>query len=460
MNEANGNQKQNPVPELPPPRVMAEIFMALNRTMAGERRALASRAGKSFGGDRNLYHTLGYPEDLEYQDFLSMYTRGDLAQRIIEAPVDDTWRHAPELREGDGNDVDSDTPFTNTFDAFAQDIGLWNQLEQLDAITGIGRYGVLLIGIRDGHKLDEPVENIVGLNQVIYLQPYDEGQVTINSYVTNRGSPNYGLPEQYTIDPGEGDSFPVHYSRIIHVVEKPRFSRIYGQPRLEAIYNRLMDLQKVIGSSAEAYWKLIYKGAIISTKDGYSLPSDADSVTELETKIDDYVNDFRRFLLLDGMEMKDLGSQNVDPSNLVDVIISVIAATMGIPKRILMGSELGELASSQDAGHWAGRIASRRTKYAEGRILNPLLKRLSDWGALELPKIYSWYWQPLFELSDVDRAAAAKNYADSLVSASAASASGAVDLDEFREKSTPYTVQPEMVPDPFDSDPIETMEGE
>lgn len=450
----NGNTKPNPVPELPHPQQMAEMFMALNRSVLGERMMLASRSGKSFGGDRNLYHTLGYPENLIYDDFLSMYKRADIAQRIIEAPVEDTWRNPPELREGDGEEADSDTPFTKAFNEFAQNVDLWNQLEQLDAITGIGHFGILLIGIRDAKKLDEPVTNKISLNQIIYLQPYDEGQVTINTYVTDRGNPMYGMPETYTIDPGEGGSFPVHYSRVIHVVEKPRFSRVYGQPRLEPIYNRLMDLQKVLGSSAEAYWKLIYKGMILTTKDGYGLPSNADERAELDNKVDDWVNDFRRYMVLNGMEAIDMGSQNVDPSSLTDVILSVIAATKGIPKRILMGSELGELASSQDASHWAGRITSRRTKYAEGRILRPFLQRLEMWQALKLPAIYSWYWKPLFELSDTDKSTAAKSYAEALQIAAGAAASGAVDLPEFREKMTPFTVQPEMMPDPFDALPV------
>jgi hypothetical protein len=449
----NGNIKQNPIPELPHPQQMAEMMMALNRSVLGERMQLASRAGKSFGGDRNLFHTLGYKENLEYDDYLSMYKRGDIAQRIVEAPVDDTWRNPPELREGDGEDADSDTPFTRQFDEFAQNVDLWNQLEQLDAISGIGHFGILLIGLRDGGKLDQPAAKVASLSQVIYLQPYDEGQVTIGNMVEDKSDPFYGMPETYTVSPAQGNSFVVHYSRVIHVVEKPRFSRMYGQPRMEPIYNRLMDLHKVIGSSAEAYWKLIYKGVILSTKEGHSLPSNADDKTELENKIDDYVNDLRRFLVVDGMEMQDLGSQNVDPSNLVDVIISVIAATRGIPKRILMGSELGELASSQDASHWAGRITSRRTKYAEGRILNPFLHKLEAWGAITLPAIYSWYWKPLFELSDVDKSAAAKGYAEALTIASGAAASGAVDMGEFREKMTPFTVQPELLPDPFDAMP-------
>jgi hypothetical protein len=151
------------------------------------------------------------------------------------------------------------------------------------------------------------------------------------------------------------------------------------------------------------------------------------------------------------MELQDLGSQGVDPSNIVDVIITVIAATIRMPKRVLLGSELGELASSQDAGHWAGRIASRRTKHAEGRMLNPFVDRLIGWGVLDKVD-YSWQWKPLFELSDMDKATAAKNYADALVSAVSAALGGGVDLAEFRERMTPFSVDPElMILDPFDA---------
>jgi hypothetical protein len=452
----NGNQsdvKQNPIPELPHPRVMAEmLMMATNRSMAGERQLLASRMGKSFGGDRNLYYTLGYKEELEFDDYLSFYNRGDIAEAIIEAPCNDTWRHAPTILEGMGEEAESGTEFTDSFDRMAKRIGLWNHMEQIDVVSGIGKFGILVIGVKDGKALDLPVERLTDIDQIIYLQAYSEGQVTINKLISDTSNEMYGMPESYKVEPGDGaQSFTVHYSRVIHIVERPRFSRVYGKPRLKAVFNRLMDLQKVIGSSAEAYWRLIYKGLILSSKEGHRLPTGADEVSELQDKVDDYVNDLRRFLILDGMELQDLGSQGVDPSNIVDVIITVIAATIRMPKRVLLGSELGELASSQDAGHWAGRIASRRTKHAEGRMLNPFVDRLIGWGVLDKVD-YSWQWKPLFELSDMDKATAAKNYADALVSAVSAALGGGVDLAEFRERMTPFSVDPElMILDPFDA---------
>lgn len=446
--------KPSGIPGIPPVRIMGEmLMMATNRSIAGERQLLASKMGSQFGGDRNLFHTLGYPDDLTYDNYRSFYNRGDIAEAIIEAPCNDTWRHSPTILEGIADEGESGTPFTEAFDILAKRLGLWNHMEQADVVCGIGRYAIVVIGLKDNKPLTTPVDRLTDISQIIYLQVYDEGQADVVSLINDTSNEMYGMPEIYKINPGEDlPSFNVHYSRVIHIVDKPRFSRVYGKPRLKAVYNRLMDLQKVIGSSAEAYWRLIYKGLILSTKEGTRLPTDQDSVSELSDKIDDYVHDLRRFLLLDGMELQDLGSQGVDPSNIVDVIITVIAATIRMPKRVLLGSELGELASSQDASHWAGRIASRRTKHAEGRMLNPFVDRLIKWGVFDKVD-YSWQWKPLFELSDTDRATAAKNYADALVAAVTAALGGAVDISEFRERMTPFTIEPMMVFDPFDAVP-------
>jgi hypothetical protein len=290
---------------------------------------------------------------------------------------------------------------------------------------------------------------------MIYLHAYDQQRCTVAKLVDDPSNAQYGMPELYVLHAdGSEDGMQVHASRVVHIAERARFSRVYGTPRLKAVFNRLIDLDKVIGSSAEAYWKLVYKGMVLSTRDGYSLPSGADSVQALEAKIEDYVNDLRRFLVLDGIELQDLGSANIDPSNLVDVIMSTIASTTGVPKRLLLGSELGELASSQDASSWAGRVSARRTRFAEPVILNPLIKRLQFVGALPQASSsngHSWRWQTLLEQSDTERAAAAKAYAEALIAAASAAARGAVDLAEFREKMTPFVNEPSDVLDLFDA---------
>src|SRR5690606_32676688 len=74
-----------------------------------------------------------------------------------------------------------------------------------------------------------------------------------------------------------------------------------------------------------------------------------------------------------------------DPGPHFDVQIALISAATGIPQRILMGSERGELASSQDERNWAVQVADRQNDFAETQVLRPFVNRLIGWGILPEP---------------------------------------------------------------------------
>ncbi len=85
------------------------------------------------------------------------------------------------------------------------------------------------------------------------------------------------------------------------------------------------------------------------------------------------------------------------------IIIQLISATTGIPTRILLGSERGELASSQDERNWLSYIASRQTNFAGPVILRPFIDRLIEYGAL--PKVeYEIHWPNLFKATNKEKA--------------------------------------------------------
>jgi hypothetical protein len=51
------------------------------------RSELLQRAGKSYNDDRDIYKSLGFHKTLTFEHFWDQYKRGDIAKRIIEAPV-------------------------------------------------------------------------------------------------------------------------------------------------------------------------------------------------------------------------------------------------------------------------------------------------------------------------------------------------------------------------------------
>ena len=63
------------------------------------RMTLAARMGRQYGGDRNIYEALGYPqEEIQYSDYAAKYARQDIAKAVINRPVQYTWKGPIKLR--------------------------------------------------------------------------------------------------------------------------------------------------------------------------------------------------------------------------------------------------------------------------------------------------------------------------------------------------------------------------
>lgn len=429
------------------------LVMATNRLISS-RHDIANRAGQAFAGERDYYTVLGWKRDLQFDDYYDKWERQDIAGRVVDFPAEETWRSAPSLQDGEGNETADDTDFVTVFNDMAKRLRLWNKIERADKLAGIGRFGVLLIGYRGDRGLETeieiPAEAAGGAegdpDRVIYLRPFAEGSVTIESVEQDPGNPRFGRPSLYTLDLGEAmgeqkqllenPQQKVHHSRLIHIPsDNIGENDALGTPRLKRPYNLLDDLYKTVGGSAEAAWRMAYKGLIATTKEGFGLPDDFDEVEEIETEMEALVHDIRRILLLEGYDVEELGGEISDPTGVFDVQMALLAGTTQIPKRILLGSERGDLASSQDAANWAGVIKRRRTKYAEPLILSPLVDAWIALGVLPAPRnnSYSWKWDPLFELNQMERSEVAERYANAFNTVTGGFPQDIIGPAEFRE---------------------------
>ena len=382
------------------------------------RSGMAAYLGKSYGGDRDLYTALGYKTTLDYKDYLARYQRQDIASAIIEAPVKASWRYQPMITETD----EEETAFEKDWAALSEKLQAYHYFSRLDIVTGIGRYGVLLIGFNDGVDLSLPVRRA---SDVLYLMPYSESSAKITSFVTDESDRRYALPEMYRINITTGSdtgakSMNVHWTRVIHVAENATENDVYGTPRLKKVFNRLEDLERIVGGSAEMFWRGAFPG--------FGLPIQADAsvsdqtLSQLQDEMEKYLHGFQRYLRLQGVDIKELKAQVADPSNHVSVIVDMISAATRIPKRILLGSERGELASSQDERNWMQQIDERRHNLCEAKIIRPFIDRLIEFGVLSKPtEHYTVEWPDLLTPSDKDkaevgeiRAKALKNYVEAV----------------------------------------------
>jgi hypothetical protein len=413
-----------------------------------QRRRLAAGLGLQFDGARDVFAAAGYDGDIAFERYRARYERQDIAARVVDAPAAETWRRAPVIvdgvTEGDGRD---DTEFAQAWAEFAsiEEVGdeledrrtVWHYLRRVDELAGIGRYGVLLVGINDGLPLGEPLApgRVAGPDGYLYLSAFDEGDAQLMELENAPASRRYGLPLRYRLGLGtnlQGDAMqplPVHWSRVVHVAEGLKGDEIFGTPRLRPVWNRLLDLEKIMAGAGEAAWKLLYKGLILSTRDGYRLDT---TDGETEEKVEEYIHGLRRFLQLEGMDVTVAGGEVVDPTGLVNLNVALIAAATNIPQRLLLGSERGELASSQDEQAWARYVAGRQRNFAEPMILRPLINRLVYAGVLPKPASgrYVVVWPEVREADAATDAAVAQAYAQALASVLPGSGQ-AIDVREF-----------------------------
>jgi len=214
-----------------------------------DRMGLARLVGKQYDGNRDIYKVLGYDVDLDFQSFFSRYTRQDIAKAIIDRPVQASWKGGFEINEIGENE---NSEFVKQFNTIKDDNQLEEIFRRVDRLASLGEFAVLFIGFDDVKFAKDQASPVQSARGIRYIKPIGQNNVTISAYETDSTSERFMKPKLYGINLSEGGMqssvLIVHHSRIVHIVEDPFESEIFGTPRLEAVYNRLVDLEKLVGA--------------------------------------------------------------------------------------------------------------------------------------------------------------------------------------------------------------------
>ena len=368
------------------------------------RAQLAANMGYQYGGDRDIYQALGYDTEITFEQYAARYERQDIAKAIINRPVSFTWKGNLKLIIP----KQEKSPLEVAWNKLERELNLKSSFVRLDKLSCIGEYGVLLLGfddIADPEEFKTPVKS--GTRKLLYIRPLAQNHAMIATSVTNPRDKRYGMPEVYKIQYQEVDSdrtidVEAHYSRILHVVPELSESQVKGAPVLRSVWNRLMDLEKLVGGSAEMFWRGARPGYQGKVKEDYMLPTNVEA--GLQDQLDEFEHNLRRIFVNEGVELEALMPQVSDPASHVDIQIQMISAVTGIPKRILVGSERGELSSAQDVLSWYDHIQTRREEYAERTIVRPFVSTCMKYNILPSIDEYAIQWSDLFASSEKDKA--------------------------------------------------------
>lgn len=394
----------------------------------------------TFGGKRSMDAALGYLDVISLADYRHRYERGGIAARIVEAMPKYTWRGGFELIEDQAKA--EYTPFEAAWNTLAKRTGLLSVLQRADIQSQLAFYSVIVIGAADGGDLRQPLtKGSAGEQGILYFSTYagadspsnlrarsqsqalaslgNDGDVVIKEYDTDPRSPRFGKPKLYEIrrnaqfatgagldaagTPGVG-SMEVDHTRVVHVAERCVDDDIFSRPVLERVWNLLDDLVKTSGGGAEAFLQAAKPQRLWSIdKDIQSL--DPAERTAFNEQLELLQNQVTRDVRMRGVTATNLSSNPAQFGPNADELRTQIAGSLGLPKRILFGSEMGELASSQDRDNLRELVNGRRLEHAGPGIVQRLADRLLEYGYLPPVEQYDVRWGAALNLTNEEKIA-------------------------------------------------------
>jgi hypothetical protein len=396
-----------------------------------ERLQWARAAGVTFNGKRDLYEAFGYKRNVTVGDMFERYTRGGIAARVVDALPAATWRGGFELIQSEN--PKTKTPFEVAWNKLSKRLQLPTMFERGDKVSRLSTFAVLLIGAPELYNTPLPKGN-GNPDSIAYVSLYLgaggqsvlpstlstalqglQGDITIEQWDEDTASSRFGQPLFYKIRRLDRvftkELPPVHWSRVVHLAEGCLLDNVYGQPVLLRGWNLFDDLDKVSGGGAEAFFKRADQGRV--WKVDKDIPNLSDKEKQaMREGIERLQNGMERDVRVHGVDVQTLGSDVANFQSPLDAITTLIAGTYAMPKRILTGSEMGELASSQDRDNWVDQINGRRDGYAGPSIVLRFVDRLREFNYLPPVDEYSIRWGNILNRTEAEKVAGAKSWAE------------------------------------------------
>lgn len=384
---------------------------------------------------RDIDAEAGYPNPLSLTDYQIMYGREGIATRLVDIFPDESWSVEPEIVEGQ---QETETNFEGQWKELKDNHNLFSIFNRADRLSGIGEFGVMLLGIDDGLPLDQPIDGInekgegpgsIKANRtLLYIRTFSQRVVTVLSVENDATNPRFGLPTSYNIqfeDQGTltvrgqvsssigSKTVKVHWHRIIHLADNRGESDVYGTPRIKDVFNRLWDLRKILAGSGEMFWKGGFPGYSAELHPDLVGNVDVDDEA-LKKEIDAYWHGLQRIIKLEGFQLKALEMQVADPSSHFMTAVKAISIAKGIPIRLLIGTEDARLASNEDARNWNMRLKKRSERYLSPHVVRPFIDRLIAVGVLPAVQSYDVNWPDRNVKTDKDKAEIGETYSKAL----------------------------------------------
>lgn len=400
------------------------LSLAVSHYMS-EAQLIRSRMGMVGGGSidskrsSSAYCEYGFPEDVDFSDFMKLYRRGGVAHGGVNKVLNKCWSTAPQIIQGDAQDnAKKVTPWENSLKKIFKGGRFWKAFKEADKRRLVGRYSALLLRIGDGGKWHEPVTKQGA--SLVQLVPVWQSALSITKYGTDPESEDYGQPIEwsYTEEQVEGTvdrSVKIHKDRIF----------VLGDWRPDAIgflepaFNAFVSLEKVEGGGGESFLKNAARHLSMSFDPEIDLANVAAmynvDLKDLSGEISKVARRINRgsdvVLATQGATVTPLVSNVPDPQPVYGVNLQTISAALDIPAKILVGNQTGERASTEDQKDFSGMCQSRRESELSFEISGMMDKLIALRIVKPVPE-FTVVWDKLTESTLAERLASSKTMAE------------------------------------------------
>ena len=382
--------------------------------------------------DLDIDNECRYPTVLDVEHYYKMYKREGVPRRVVGVFPEECWQMEPDIFETEN--LKEETDFEAAWKEMNDTLRILTHLETLDEVSGIGQFGILLLGFDDRKLLSEPVglkadgskDGRTAKVNLKYVRSLSQKCVKVGKIESDPTNPRFGRPTEYMVTFADPESVnmqgvvegakikdqKVHWSRVIHVAENCVDSLFLGTPRLEPVFNRCFDIRKILGANGQGYWQTGFPGFSIETQSGIEAPDFDKEVTKEE--VAKFLSSQQRALLLEGLTARPLNIAITDPKPHYETHLADICIAINVPMRIFKGSEEAKLASSQDQRTWNKRLMKRNARHVNPNILKAFFERMFLVGALPTPKNLFIEWPDLNAPTENDRATTATKIVEAM----------------------------------------------
>lgn len=360
----------------------------------------------------NVYLDYGYPSTLKFANFWNMYRRFGIAKNVVELIPEHGWSSAPKIEAPEN--------VLRELDRLHNRLNLWARLKGVDTRQRVGRYAGLFMRVRDGLQPDQPIQTTMsGEAALMDIIPLYESQLEVLTTDNNPASENYGQPTMYQYNSSvTGNrnektltSYQIHPSRIVIASEEADSGMIYGFSSMEAVYNSLMDLRKIIGAGGEGFYKNAAQSVIFKLTETQNAAQLSSLLEDFNEQYDEFVkNRFRRAMWTPALDPQTLESNLANPKEFFESALNDVAAGTKIPATILIGQQTGRLASQEDGRSFLSMVQSRRVNFGTD-LVNDVIDWMQEYGILPRSD-FEVEWDDLLAQSDEQKLSVAKKMSE------------------------------------------------